>query len=480
MKKRMVTLLALLVAVAIAMPAFAGVDFKYGGQFRTRWVSNDHFDGTDLQDDNRNYFDQRLRLYFFFVASENLRLVTRFEVGDITWGDDRTVPVTLTNSQQGERASLNARFGSGGRVGADSVNVETKNVYVEFGIPTVPVKAKVGIQGINLLDSWIVDDDFSAAVLEGKFTPVNVQIGYIAAQNSSITDNEEDINSWFGTVDYKYGPWAGALLFYAQHSQETLVSTDPVLAPAGILGPGGTLPTLTTPSAQPIPTVAGVDGNTLFDLGLNVTYKMDWLKAYVSFVKNLGGVDFNDGTPSTDYTGWMIDGGVNVFCGPYTFNLGGFYTSGQDFSDPNETDITSFTYPLNTTKYFSEIVGGGILDRDTPIAHTDNNGQADYQWNGYGNPWNLWTVTAGAAWQALEKTKLSASYWYFGTAEDVQGVNGAENSIGHEFDVYLTQGIVDGLTLDIVGAYLITGDAYTAALEQEDAYEVGARLQWSF
>ena len=464
MKKRMVTLLALLVAVAIAMPAFAGVEMKYGGQFRTRWVSNDHFDGTDVRDDNRNYFDQRLRLYFFFVASENLRLVTRFEVGDITWGDDRTFPTS----------GGNARFGSGGRVGADSVNVETKNVYVEFGIPTVPVKAKVGIQGINLLDSWIVDDDFSAAVFEGKFTPVDVKIGYIAAQNSSITDDDEDINSWFATVDYKYGPWAGSLLFYGQHSQETLVSTDPFFFNNN---------TLFTPVPSPITnrlpdgTTLPVDGNNLFDLGLNVTYKIDWLKAYVNFVKNFGSVDFSNGTQSIDYTGWMIDGGVNVFCGPYTFNVGGFYTSGQD---PNENDVTSFTYPLNTTKYFSEIVGGGILDRDTPIAHTNTAGVADFEWNGYGNPWNLWTVTAGAAWQALEKTKLSASYWYFGTAEDVNSLNGTANDVGHEFDVYLTQGIVDGLTLDIVGAYLITGDAYTTALEQEDAYEVGARLQWSF
>ncbi len=73
--------------------------------------------------------------------------------------------------------------------------------------------------------------------------------------------------------------------------------------------------------------------NYLFDLGFNVTYKTDWLLAYVNFVKNLGSVDMKDniqpptevvGNRSADYTGFMVDAGVTYFCGPWTANIGGF------------------------------------------------------------------------------------------------------------------------------------------------------------
>ena len=141
-----------------------------------------------------------------------------------------------------------------------------------------------------------------------------------------------------------------------------------------------------------------------------------------------------------DYTGWMIDAGVNYFCGPYTFNLGGFYTSGQKASDQRvyvydngvntglyyvtkryqSTDnIDFFTYPGTTSKYFSEIVGGGILDAAGPFASAAAGSNGSNFWRGYGFPSNLWTITAGAAWQVLDKTKLSFSYWYFQTSESV-------------------------------------------------------------
>jgi hypothetical protein len=398
-------------------------------------------------------------MYFNFVASENLRVVTKFEIGDTVWGDG--------TSRIGP--------GTGGNVGADAVNIETKNAYVEFNIPETPLTASVGIQGIALLDSWIIDDDFSAAVVKANFDPIKVQAGYIAAQNTDVTDENENIDSFYLSLGYAGavgpGKLTGTLIGYYQNGNNTIVSTDPL---TGVY-------TLNNPATQAgnflFPLTEDVDSNDLFDLGVNLGYKMDWMAAYVNFVKNFGSVDFIDGD-SADYKGWMVDAGANFFCGPFTFNLGGFYTSGQEWDD-DSNDIDGFTYPLASTKYFSEIIGGGILDKFS-IGHTDANGDRDFQWTGYGQPSNLWTVTAGASWQALEKTKLSASYWYFGTAEDVESFDGEDNSIGHEIDLYLSQGIVDGLTLDLVGAYLFADDAYTAAESVDDVYEVGARLQWNF
>jgi hypothetical protein len=509
MRKGLVAVVAMMLVVAIAMPALAAVEFKYGGQFRVRWLNNDHFDGTSVEgtNDNQNFLDQRLRMYFTFIASENLRVVTKFEVGDTIWGNAKGPWVW-----DPKKAAFvqNPRFGDTGRIGADAVAVEVKNAYMEFNIPQTPLKAYMGVQGVNLLNSWIVDEDLSAAVVHGKFDPIKVQVGYVAAQTVDLTTWQDRADAWFAAIDYAQGPWSGSLIGYFQNGRNTAMSADPATMVTPVAGPLEVDRTVEVDDAYGASkasayfnkqmglggggTASYLTDNQLFDLGLNLAYKLSYLSAYFTFVKNLGGFhvdgeqvkDGLDVDGDASYTGWMIDAGVNYFCGPYTLNLGGFYTTGNDVQDKKFHDFEAFTYPMATTKYFSEIMGGGILDYVTTVAHTDAAGAKDYQWRGYQMPSNIWTVTLGGAWQAMEKTKLSASYWYFGTSSDVEsGFTNAgrptySNEIGHELNFYVTQGIVDGLTLDLVGAYLIAGDAFTSAKDKEDVYELGARLQWSF
>jgi len=69
MKKAFLVMMALVLAVVLAAPVSA-TEFKYGGYWRSRIVSSDNVqDGTDTLDDNYNRIDQRLRMYFYFVAS---------------------------------------------------------------------------------------------------------------------------------------------------------------------------------------------------------------------------------------------------------------------------------------------------------------------------------------------------------------------------------------------------------------------------
>ncbi len=184
-------------------------------------------------------------------------------------------------------------------------------------------------------------------------------------------------------------------------------------------------------------------------------------------------------------------------------------------------DVEWFTYPLGVQKASSEIIGGGILGEDLhtirgysgAVAGSQIGNPAALQtvfWRGWYNPTNLWTVTAGGSYQITPTTKISASYWYWGTSEDVPVSYVFEtetadekfqmsSSIGHELNFYLDQKIVDGLTLTLVGAYLFADDAFAplpvtapsgglplnsagtaTKLLADDAFEVGARLQWNF
>jgi hypothetical protein len=256
--------------------------------------------------------------------------------------------------------------------------------------------------------------------------------------------------------------------------------------------------------------------------------------------------DGNEALKSRDYTGWMVDAGVFYYCGPFTLNLGGFYTTGPDYRQydlpivnnagnfytsfnrfrslstlaPTEavvtvpwkaldvqSDVSWFTYPhAGPSKQSSEIVGGAIFDTGFFPGSFGKDG-VNY-WIGYPAPSNLWNINIGGAWQVLPKTKLAASFWYWATSEDVMSgakigttlINGFPrsilvgqefaNDVGYELNFNMTQGIVDGLTLDLVAAYMFTGDAYVNSwngrfldaenFSKDDAWKLGARLQWNF
>jgi hypothetical protein len=514
MKRYLIVLLAVLAVAAWTMPAFATPEFKYGGYWRVRWMGSDNL--TDGQssvngrngipsyfNDGTQRFDQRLRLYFTFIASENLQLVTKWEVNTI-WGQQA----------------------SGGDTGADSNNFLMKNVYIDFNVPYTPVRAKIGVQGIALFDGWIVDDDFSAVRLSTQFDPVQIEMGYIAAQNEDVNGWSDNIDDFYGQISATYGPFSGKLIAFWQHGNQTDVS-GLVESKADFYG---------NPQSQ---FAAGpqVHGNDLVDLGVNLAYKMDWLDAKVTYVQNLGSYQRSGLNHDTEYRGWMVDAAANAYYGDFTFSLGGFVTSGDRVVTGADLDggvaainpatgravgtgniyfghghtDSMFRYPAGRSHYWSEIMGLGTFDYAAPDqfgtgfgAGADAGGAGGSNLRQYvsgDNPSNIWTLNASVAWQILAGTKATLGYYYIGTVTPVisdwnrwqiipPAVPGAapgyrwvprkSNSLGHEIDFYLDQDVVDGLKLRFVAAYLIAEPGLSIYSGDDNIYEVGARLSWSF
>jgi len=452
MKKNLTILIALLLALAVAVPAFA-VEFKYGGLYRMRFQNNNNLaDGNNDLNDNNTFFDQRIRMYFEFVGSENLKLVTKWEA-DFIWG----------NQGSGRH--------QGGRIGADAVNLEMKNAYIDFNIPGIPVEAKMGAHAPGAIETgWVFDDDASGMSFYTNFDPVKVRLGYIAGFVEDPASYDARIDDFWAEVGYSSGPFSGKINGFWQHgrdSQWVFAKGTPI----EILTPTGLVDRFTD-----------VQNNDMFDLGLNLGYKADMFDLTINFVKNFGSFDYGTNN-SGDYTGYMFEAWGNVYVQNFAFTLGGFYTSGDDATG-NSDDMEYFTYPGGASHYWSEIMGLGTLD-----ANVAGNPMANWHEGGYGaadTPSNLWTISVGAAWQALEKTKLTLNYWYIGASNEViasinaDGTVETDTSIGSEIDFYLDQDIVDGLKLRLVGAYLFASDGYSVAANDDDAYELGARLQWSF
>jgi len=145
-KKKMIAVAAAGVLTAAAVPAMA-FENEFHGMFLVQGVASNLLTGTTGQIPNpttsglptlkasdlhvnKTFIDQRARIQYIAKASDDLKLVTHFEI-DTRWGD----------------SSYALARNTGGSIGADQVNLETKNVYLDFNVPGVPVNAKVGVQG---------------------------------------------------------------------------------------------------------------------------------------------------------------------------------------------------------------------------------------------------------------------------------------------------------------------------------------------
>src|SRR5882724_1131593 len=142
----------------------------------------------------KSFFDTRLRLYLDFRPSELLREHYRMEIGDIRFGG---------GTENGSDVTGNLVHvigpGSGGGVGADGVNVETKNIFLEFAMPFIPgLSFRGGIFGYgDRYDFNIIADDFAGFQLLYNRGDVSAHFVYLKFFEGATRDNADD-SSWFG------------------------------------------------------------------------------------------------------------------------------------------------------------------------------------------------------------------------------------------------------------------------------------------
>lgn len=108
-----------------------------------------------------NYTDQRFRLGYTAKASDDLKLVTQFEV-NTRWGN-RDVNVAGTN----QTTNANGQ-GLGGGVDSDAVNLATRWIYLDFNVGK-SVSVKAGLQPMkDQLKGLYFDADLPAAQVAYK------------------------------------------------------------------------------------------------------------------------------------------------------------------------------------------------------------------------------------------------------------------------------------------------------------------------
>lgn len=222
----MAALVTLGLAATVAAPAMA-LENQFSGAFTSFYdLSNYSATGngasgglntTGLSNDakTQNYFVQRVRLGYTAKASEDVKLVTKFELDYNYWGN----------------SSYSVARGSGGALGADSVNIETKNLYLDLNLPK-NVNAKIGMQGYN--DSFkgiIFDADMAGILLSHEYSKATVTAGYFRFFDSNgtaattIGRNTYDMFSLDGKYSISKDTKVGAAYYYFSDNQSVAATT---------------------------------------------------------------------------------------------------------------------------------------------------------------------------------------------------------------------------------------------------------------
>lgn len=393
MKKIIASAVGLMLAGGIAATtASAAVENQFGGYWRTRIWIEDNFDGQDSATHDKA--DNRTRLYYTAKFSDDFKFVNKFEF-NTTWGDN-----------------------IGGDVGADGMGIwRIKNSYADFNVGPM-LNAKLGIQSVTVARGFIFDDDFSGAIVTGKFGNVTVPLVYIRVDDedndgaaAASTDVDQDIFAALGVI--KLSDAMKVTPYFVYHTMNTVEDTDN------------------------------------WYVGADADMKFGAVSVWGTFIYNGGTI--ND----VDNQGFL--GAVGADAGLVHGQF--FYATGDD--SPADNDNDAFVSAPGSSYYWSEIMGLGVFDD-----RASNGSNAD-------NITNVMAGNVGVTFKPMDKLTLTGDVWYASLAEENE--NG-DDELGLEFDAKVAYKIYDNLTAEYIFAYLVSGDA----TGDEDVIESGVRVSLSF
>ncbi|AJE04648.1 membrane protein [Geobacter pickeringii] len=445
-KKVIVASATAALSVAVAVPAMA-LENEFHGMYRLNSVI-DNFNGDgpydpagkDKKAPTTAYFEQRARLMYIAKANDDLKLVTHFEI-DSRWGD---------NSYNSNGKTRN----NGGAIGADQTNLETKNIYLDFNIPKVPVNMKVGIQPYN--DSFkgiMFDADMAGALATASYGKFTNSIGFFRFNDD--------------------GPNLAPKVAAGKRSRD-MVALDVKYQAAANVKVGGAYYMINDDrnfAATPgfLNQQAG-NTNITHTLGLNAETSFGPVTLDGFFVYQFGNLEAPVNRHISAFAGNV---GARVKAGPGTARSEFLYISGDG---GNQTSHTSNAFQsVNSVDTEHGFYNGDlqILFRDPYAMTTDN--AIVYSSNnqdqgvvagfiGYDMPFTpKLSATVNAGFAAVAKDNLHKP------TNLKTGAANSSNYLGTEVSTHVDYKVYDNLTAIARGAYVILGDYYKGvALNGED------------
>lgn len=397
---------------------------------------NDASNATKLSQDSlgRSFFytEQRLRLKYTGKFNEGVKLVTQFEI-DSRWGDTTG---TVARNQ-------------GGAIEADSINLETKNVYLETAVPYLPTTARAGIQPIDdMYKGVFIGADVAALSTVTKLDKSTLYLTWMRAyDNKNFKDAPASVNTastglgGTGNMPGRYR--LDALLFDAKFdiSKELKVGGSYYLTYDNLVGGFNALNTFGVNAAYTF-AQGVVDGFLLYQTGDNPVNNFGQIGQKVSaFAANVGG---------------------RIKAGPGTARANILYASGDDgkgsvkaFQGLNQIGGATSTFSAaQMTMLIANTKYAANTDRALIATVTNNNQGLVGCFIGYD--------------VNIDKAFVKGNLGFAAVAEENSNkpVNKKTNSgnasdyIGTEVNAEVGYKISENLTASLVGGYVVLGDYY--------------------
>ena len=469
MRKGLIVLLVVVLAAAFAIPV-AAADIKASGFYRSKaWLSN--FFGrslsTDADDATAAMVEQRFRVKFDF-GNENVKAVWYLE-SDMIYGD----------AGGGSNPPAPPGRNTGGALGGDRVQTETKNIYVWFKIPDTSVAVSVGLQAQgDDYANFLYGADMAGIFVTGKYEPVSYKLGWAKLYENAAKETD-DMTLYTASVTFVPGKDAklGLNLYFLQN--DTARAACP-----------GDLPTCGATGSSNGNLLGYPYASTVWMPGVDGAIKAGPATISGFFVYQWGTMDAqSSANKDVDINAYIIDARADMNLGPGKFFVEGLYTSGGD--DPTDKYESPITLATN------EASPGGNSAYSRANTHilmsspdTINVSQCLLGCSGGvagADPGNrgrgMWLLAAGYSQKFSEKVKGEVNIGYLSATDMLKTDNdNRKEGMGTEFNARVDYNLHKGLDVGVIGAYALVGDFFkdAAGKTPDDVYMAVARVNYSF
>ncbi|MFZ2948620.1 MAG: hypothetical protein WA003_03955 [Desulfuromonadaceae bacterium] len=445
--KVMAALVTLGLAAAVATPAMA-LENQFSGSF-TSFYDLSNYSAVYGQKDpvnnapTENYFVQRARLGYTAKASDSVKLVTLFEL------DYRFL---------GNSSYANGR-NTGGALGADSVNIETKNIFLELNYPEL--KTKIGMQGVDdAFKGTIFSADMAGIQFGHNYNNAGVAAGFFRWNDSGEAYGlGKKANDMF-MLDAKYNLSkdlkVGAAYYFIKDDRSNGTTITPVGAPTGYTANGDPIYAAVTTTANPDNDVK------VHTLGLNAEGVFGPLTLNGFVVKQFG--DYN---ATTTARGYEINVGAR-------YNLGEAGTARSEFLYVSGGKDVFFNADNGNE-------GGGFYDNEMVILGRDKNAltlDAAIVFDGSNRGQGVIVGSLGYDYTFTNKLSASANAGFAAVAKNIKGA-GSSDYLGTEINAETNYKLNPNVNLGVRAGYVVLGD-YFKGTSADNPYDLKVLAKFSF
>ncbi|NTV51160.1 MAG: carbohydrate porin [Geobacteraceae bacterium] len=409
-------LVTLGLATAAAAPAMA-LENQFSGSF-TSFYDLSNYSAVYGQKDpvndapTENYFVQRARLGYTAKASDSVKLVTLFEL-DYSF---------LGNS------SYTTGRNTGGALGADSVNIETKNIFLELDYPML--NTRIGMQGVDdAFKGSIFSADMAGIKVGHSYTNASVAAGFFRWNDSADSGAlGKSVNDMF-MLDAKYNAnketKVGAAYYYIVDDR------------------------------------AASNNAKVHSLGLNAEGMIGPLTLNGFAVKQFGDIN-----ATTKAKGYELNAGAKYNLGAAgTLRSELLYTSGGNNAFYNADSGNE---------------GGGFYDNEMVILGRDKNAltlDAAIVFDGANRGQGVIFFSLGYDYTFSNKLSASANAGFAAVTKNTLGASNSDY-LGTEINAETNYKLTPNVTLGARAGYVVLGDYFSAG--EDNPYDVKLLAKFSF